>query len=91
MNQPSPSAQFDAAQDGPPLFTGIQFVAGELVIGGNMVNAKVRDLQTAIAERHVANTKQAADDIAKIAGQMQTLSAHLATVIARHMARNPRV
>lgn len=92
MNKPVPAEQLAAAaeRDGPSLFVGIALEVDEIVIGRNVVNAKVTALREAMASRHEAAVKQAAEEIATITGQMQTLSAHLASVIARHQARNPQ-
>jgi hypothetical protein len=77
-------------RDGPSLFVGIQLEVEEIIIGRNVINAKCVALRSAMDARHEAAVKQAADEIAVIAGQMQALSSHLASVIARHQARRPR-
>lgn len=92
MNKPIAPEQLAAAaqRDGPSLFTGIALEVDEIVLGRNVINAKVTALREAMSNRHEAAVKQAAEEIATITGQMQTLSAHLASVIARHQARRPR-
>lgn len=78
-------------RDGPSLFNGIALEVEEIIIGRNVINAKCAALRESMVARHEAGVKAAADDIAKIAGQMQVLSAHLGSVIARHQARNPKL
>lgn len=90
MNKPVPAAIAAAAHDGPSLFVGTALEVDEIVIGRNVINTKVTALREAMTARHEAAVKQCADDIAKIAGQMQTLSAHLSSVLTRHQNRNPK-
>lgn len=91
MNKHTPANQLATVErDGPSLFVGLSLEVGEIIIAHNRLTEGTRKLQEAFIARHEAAVKQAADDIAKITGQMQTLSAHLASVLARHMARNPQ-
>lgn len=77
-------------RDGPSLFVGIALEVEEIIIGRNVINAKCAALQESMIARREAGVKAAADEIAVIAGQMQALSAHLGSLIARHQARRPR-
>jgi len=91
MNNPQRVQVEQAEQhDGPSLFTGIQLEVDEILLCGSKTNAACNALAIAVSSRHEAAVKQAADDIAKIASQQYTLAAHLASVISRHMNRNPR-
>ena len=77
-------------RDGPSLFTGIQLEVDEITLCRTKINAGCIALRAAMVARHESGVKQAADEIAKISGQMQTMAAHVASVLARHQARKPR-
>lgn len=72
-------------------WTGIDFEIDEIGMGAGVIARKVADLQTAQAERQTIATKVAAEEIAKLCGQVQNLSAHLAGVLAKHAARESKV
>lgn len=78
-------------RDGPSLFVGITLEVEEIIIGRNVMNTKVATIREAMDKRHEATLKQAAEELAVIAGQMQTLSAHLASVIGRHQRRLSKI
>lgn len=89
MNKPEHPAQFET-QDGPSLFVGIALEVEEILLCERKLALPCGELRAGMTGRYESEVKKAADDIAKIAGQMQTLSAHLSTVIARHQSRKPR-
>ncbi len=90
MNKPATITAPAEQQDGPSLFVGIALEVNEIVACRDNLDLPCARLRAGMADRHEAAVKQAADDIAKIAGQMQTLRAHLSSVISRHLARSPR-
>lgn len=73
------------------LWTGISLEIAAIVELGSNTAASVAAIRKGQADRHEAIVKSAADELARIGGQMQTLSAHLASVLARHAARQSRV
>lgn len=73
------------------IWTGCSFSIDEITMGAGIVGRKVIDLRTAQAERKHVAAKVAADEIAKLCGQVQVLSAHLAGVLAKHAQREARV
>lgn len=73
------------------IWTGTSLEIDELVMGANVVVAKVRAIKEAQAARAAMTVKVAADECAVICGQMQSLSAHLARVLAKHAARESKV
>lgn len=77
-------------QDGPELFTGLRFELEEIIMGMNVLNAKVRDLNGCFEHRQQVSAKVAADDIAKVASQVSILAGHMACMIAAHVNRKPR-
>jgi hypothetical protein len=90
VNKPASIATPTEQRDGPSLFIGIGLEVQEIILCRNKLDGPCAQLRAAMADRHEASLKQAADEIAVIAGQMQTLSAHLASVISRHQVRNPQ-
>lgn len=74
----------------PDFFTGTRFEVDEIVLGMNVLNVKTRDLKGSSTHRQAVSLKLAADDIAKVAGQIQILAAHLATKCAQHVNRKAR-
>lgn len=78
-------------RDGPALFTGLSFELDEIVMGMNVLNAKVRDLNGCFEHKQEVSAKVAADDIAKVSSQVSILAAHMASKIAEHVNRKPRV
>lgn len=78
-------------KDGPDLFSGLRFELEEIIMGMNVLNAKVRDLNGSFDHRQTVSAKLAADDIGKVAGQVSTLAGHMSKIIVDHVNRKPRV
>lgn len=74
----------------PDLFTGTHFSVEETILGLNVLTAKVRQLKHSHETKNAAAMKLDAEGIAKVAGQIQALSSHLAGVCIRHINRKPR-
>lgn len=87
-------AEGNAIAEGEPvvgIWQGVSLEIDEITMGANIIARKVKDLRAAQLEsKHVA-AKVAADEIAKVAGQMNVLSKHLASVLAKHAERESRV
>jgi hypothetical protein len=88
MNAPSPSIEAAPVVD---IFTGISFEIEEIILGRNVLDTKLRSMLTARDGKDIVALKVAAEEIAKITGQMEMLSAHLAKILQHHANRKPRV
>lgn len=71
-------------------FTGTKFSVSEIVLGRNVMEAQLRILNRAHAERNATDVKLAAEKIARCASEISTLAAHLARVSTTHLNRRPR-
>ena len=85
----------------PTMWTGISFEVEEIKLGARVVTAKMRDFESAAATidgatqaHHLINLKLAAERMAEsaktisiITGQVNSLSAHLAGILAHHASR----
>lgn len=89
MNKPARVNEI-MIQDGPSLFTGIALEVDEIILCRNRINTSATDLRAAMTAQQASSVKQAAEEIAKVAGQMNVMAAHIASVIARLQARRPR-
>lgn len=78
-------------RDGPSLFVGLRYELDEIVLGLNVLTAKVRDLNGCFEHRQEVSAKVAADDIAKVSSQVSLIAAHMSEIISRHVNRKPRV
>lgn len=79
------------AKDGPEIFTGLRFELEEIIMGMNVLQTKVRDLNGSFEHRQEVSAKIAADDIHTVANQVSILAGHLSSMIAKHVNRKPRV
>lgn len=71
-------------------FLGTSFSVDQLAIDHQCLSTHLKALRMAHADRDASGVKLAAEAAAKLAGQMQMLSAHLASVAVRHLNRRPR-
>lgn len=79
------------AQDGPPLYTGLALEIEQILLGYNVLTAKMRDFKGAVEFKQDVTVKILADDIAKVAGQINIMASHVSSVVAGHINRKPRV
>lgn len=82
----------DAEQhDGPELYTGLALEVEQILLGYNVLTAKVRDFKGAVDFKQDVTVKLLADDLAKVSSQISIMAAHVSSVVARHINRKPRV
>lgn len=78
-------------RDGPDLYTGLSFEIEQILLGCAVLTSKVRELNGCFDHKQAVSLKLAADDIAKTAGQINIMAAHVSSVVARHVNRRSRV
>lgn len=78
------------AQDGPSLYAGLSLEVEQILLGYNVLTAKMRDFKGAVDFKQDVTVKLLADDIAKTAGQMNIMASHISSCVARHVNRRPR-
>lgn len=77
--------------DAPPnFFTGTKFSVDQLAIDHEALRASLKSLRLAHEQQDAIGMKLAAEGAAKLLGQMQALSAHLAGTAVTHINRRPR-
>lgn len=74
----------------PDFYIGTSFAVHEVELAMRVLTAKVRALTTAHKSRHAVGVKLAAEDVMKIAHQIEMLSQTLTDVSLRHINRKPR-
>lgn len=77
--------------DGPELYTGLHLEMDEIALGMNVLQRHARNLRECFDAKQTVSLALAAADIAKVAGQISTLSAHMAKIAGQHINRRPRV
>ena len=80
----------DHDDDQPSFFTGSSFAVSEIVIGMSVLSRKVRDLKEANDKGRAVDQKLMAEQISKLAGQIQVLADVITRVTCSHLARKPR-
>lgn len=83
MNAPSPVKV--AGKDGPEFFHGTSFEVQAVMQAYRELAHKINDLSGAHSFGQAIPMKIAADDVARLAGQIQTMSAHLSKMAVRHI------
>jgi predicted nucleic acid-binding protein len=86
----APAAQTSPADDAPDFFTGTSFAVEEILLGMNVLQAKVRNLKQGNDTGSAVQQKLAAEEAAKIAGQIQSLADVIVRVTISHLNRKPR-
>lgn len=74
----------------PTFFTGTSFAVGEIELGLKVLGTKVRDLKNGNDAGSAVQQKIAAEQISKVAGQIQILADTLVRVSVSHINRRPR-
>lgn len=74
----------------PDVFLGTGFLVEEIVLGLNILNRKVRDLQQGNGAQSAVQQKLMAEDVAKVAGQIKNMADTVARVTIAHINRRPR-
>lgn len=77
--------------DGPDLYTGLAFEMNEIELGMKVLNRHVRDLRKRFDEKATVGVVLMATEVAKVSGQISTLSAHMSKIAAKHTKRRTRV
>jgi hypothetical protein len=72
----------------PDVFTGTRMLANDIELGLNVLTRKVRDLKRATTS---VDQKLAAEAIAKVSGQIQSVSETIGRITVAHLARRARV
>ena len=85
------AAQQQDAEQEPNFYQGTSFLVDEILLGMNVLTAKVRNLKQGNTSGSAVQQKLAAEDIAKISGQIQSMAQTIARVTISHINRKPRV
>jgi hypothetical protein len=83
MNAPSPVMV--AGKDGPEFFHGTSFEVQAVMQAYQELAHKINDLSGAHSFGQAIPMKLAADDVAKLAGQINIMSAHLSKMATAHI------
>jgi hypothetical protein len=78
------------AEQSPDFFTGTSFAVDEILLGMSVLQAKVRNLKQGNDTGSAVQQKLAAEDISKVAGQIQSLADVITRVTITHLNRRPR-
>jgi uncharacterized protein YecA (UPF0149 family) len=74
----------------PDFYLGTSFAVDEIALGLNVLMTKVRTLKEGNANKAAVTQKMAAEEVAKLASQIQLLADMLARVTIAHINRRPR-
>jgi len=77
-------------KDGPELYTGLQLTIDEIVIAFNVLQAGALDMRRSFDAKQDIPLKLACDDVAKAAGQINTMASHLSKILKGHINRRTR-
>jgi hypothetical protein len=88
--EPGPSAEGDMEIGVPDFFLGTSFAVDEILLGMNVLTAKVKALKEGNTNKASVTQKLQAESVAKTAGQIQLLADMLARVTIAHINRKPR-
>lgn len=78
-------------KDGPSLYDGLSLEVEQILLGYNVLTAKMRDFKGAVDFKQDVTVKLIADDLAKVTSQISIMASHVSSVVARHINRKPRV
>lgn len=83
--------RIEQEQQLPNFFTGTSFSVIQIEEDVGKLQERTRFLTTAHDAQSATSMKLAAENLAKLAGQIQSQADHLAGVCVRHINRRPRV
>lgn len=83
-------AKQPAPEQEPDFYTGTSFAVEEILLGMNVLQAKVRNLKQGNDTGSAVQQKLAAEDVSKIAGQIKMMADTVARVTISHLNRRPR-
>lgn len=75
----------------PSFFSGTSFAVEEIILGMNVLQAKIRNLKQGNTTGSAVQQKLAAEDVSKISGQIKMMADMIARVTIAHINRRRRV
>lgn len=90
MNDVVHSADVKASREAS-IYRGTSFAVQEIQIAAGVLNASIKTLNASHDAEKMVDVKLAAENIAKVASQINALAHSLATTFQTHINRRPRV